>query len=47
LKLIAEELQNYPEIKFEWKEPGIAFRVTFADHNFIRQSELQQELQQE
>jgi predicted HTH transcriptional regulator len=24
LKLIAEELNNYPEISFEWKEPGIA-----------------------
>jgi len=43
LKLIAEELQNYPEIKFEWKEPGIAFRVTFTKTIFKQQQELQQE----
>ncbi|MFO7790672.1 MAG: ATP-binding protein [Bacteroidales bacterium] len=26
LKLIAEELQTYPEIELSWKEPGLAFR---------------------
>lgn len=39
LKLIAEELQNYPEIGFDWKEPGIAFRVTFTNKNFKQQQE--------
>jgi len=29
LRLIAEELKKYPEIKIEWSEPGFAFRVTF------------------
>jgi len=29
LKLIANELKKYPEIGFEWKEPGIGFRVIF------------------
>ena len=29
LKLIADELKKYPEIGFEWKEPGMAFRVIF------------------
>jgi predicted HTH transcriptional regulator len=29
LRLIAEELKKYPEIKMEWSEPGFAFRVTF------------------
>ena len=29
LKLIADELKKYPEIGFEWKEPGIGFRVVF------------------
>jgi predicted HTH transcriptional regulator len=43
LKLIAEELQNYPEIAFDWKEPGIAFRVTFTNKNFKQQPELQRE----
>ena len=33
LKLIAEELKNYPEIGFEWKEPGVAFRVIFLKKN--------------
>jgi len=29
LRLIAEELKKYPEIKMEWSEPGFAFRVSF------------------
>ncbi len=33
LKLIADELRKYPEIGLEWKEPGIAFRVTFTKLN--------------
>jgi len=47
LKLIAEELQNYPEIGFDWKEPGIAFRVTFTNKNFKQQQELEQEYDME
>jgi len=35
LRLIAHELQNYPEIALEWKEPGIAFRVTFLKKNYV------------
>ena len=34
LKLIKEELQAYPEIELSWKEPGIAFRVTFFKKNY-------------
>jgi predicted HTH transcriptional regulator len=29
LKLIADELNKYPEIGLEWKEPGMSFRVIF------------------
>ena len=29
LRLIAEELRKYPEVKMEWSEPGFAFRVSF------------------
>lgn len=29
LKLIADELKKYPEIGFDWKEPGMSFRVIF------------------
>ncbi len=47
LKLIAEELLSYPEIAFDWKEPGIAFRVTFSNKNFNQNQELQPELQPE
>jgi predicted HTH transcriptional regulator len=47
LKLIKEELQSYPEIELSWKEPGIAFRVTFTNKNYQQQQELQQELQHE
>ncbi|ADR18489.1 RNA-binding domain-containing protein [Calditerrivibrio nitroreducens] len=34
LRLIAEDLKKYPEIKFEWSEPGISFRVTFRKLNY-------------
>jgi predicted HTH transcriptional regulator len=30
LMIIADELQDYPHIKMEWKEPGISFRVVFT-----------------
>ncbi|WP_201327053.1 RNA-binding domain-containing protein [Thermotomaculum hydrothermale] len=34
LRLIAEELKNYPEIKFEWSEPEISFGVTLRKINY-------------
>ena len=34
LRLIAEELKKYPEIKIEWSEPGFAFRVSFKKLNY-------------
>lgn len=36
LRLIAEELKKYPEIKMEWSEPGFAFRVTFIKTDYDR-----------
>lgn len=47
LRLVAKEMQSYPEIELSWKEPGIAFRVTFTCKNFQQQKELQKELQHE
>ncbi len=47
LKLINEELQAYPEVELFWNEPGIAFRVTFANKAFQQQQEIQHELQHE
>jgi predicted HTH transcriptional regulator len=47
LRLIASEMQTYPEIKLSWKEPGIAFRVVFTNKNYLQQHELQHELQRE
>ena len=47
LRIIAEELQPYPEIAFSWNEPGIAFRVIFANKNFEQQHEQRYELQHE
>ncbi len=35
LRIIADELQNYPEIELDWKEPGMAFRIAFIKKNFI------------
>jgi len=39
LKLIAGDLNNYPEIQMQWSEPGIAFRVSFIKKNFAEQQE--------
>ncbi len=39
LRLIAEELKKYPEIRMEWSEPGFAFRVTFVKINYEQQKE--------
>lgn len=43
LRLIADELKTYPEIKLSWKEPGIAFRITFSNNSYRQQKEMQQE----
>lgn len=43
LKMIAEELKEYPEIEFKWKEPGIAFRITFTNNKYTDKQELQHE----
>jgi predicted HTH transcriptional regulator len=37
LRLIAEELRKYPEVKMEWSEPGFAFRVSFKKINYINE----------
>jgi ATP-dependent DNA helicase RecG len=34
LQLIANELKSYPQIGFEWKEPGLAFRLVFFKKDF-------------
>lgn len=47
LKLIADDLQLYPEIEFQWKEPGLSFRVVLLKKNYQQEQELQQELQRE
>ena len=43
LRLIADELETYPEIKLNWKEPGIAFRVTFTNTVYQHQQNFEQE----
>ena len=45
LKLIFEELLQYPNIKMQWKDIGMAFRVTFINTVFTKKQELQPELQ--
>ena len=39
LQLIADEMKNYPEIELQWKEPGMAFRVSFVKKNFTEQQD--------
>ena len=47
LKLIADELKEYPQIEFRWKETGLSFQVQFVKLDYIAGQELGQELQQE
>jgi ATP-dependent DNA helicase RecG len=47
LKLISDELKDYPEIEFRWHETGLQFQVQFVKREIQQQQELQQEQQQE
>ena len=47
LKLIAEELKEYPEIEFRWKEVGLSFQVQFIKLNYKQQKLPEQELRQD
>ncbi len=47
LKLIAEELKDYPQIDFRWKEVGLSFQVQFVKLNYVAGQELGQKLGQE
>ena len=46
MKLIADELKEYPEIDFRWVEKGLQFQVQFIK-KIKAQPELQSELQSE
>ena len=39
LKLIANEMKDYPRIKLQWKEVGISFQVQFVRLDFIEEQE--------
>ena len=47
LKLIADELKDYPEIAFRWKEVGLSFQVQFIKADFKADLQSRQELGQE
>ncbi|MGL4331855.1 MAG: ATP-binding protein [Bacteroidales bacterium] len=51
LKLIAEEMKEYPDIALRWREVGWSFQVQFIKLDYITEftekHELQQELRQE
>lgn len=47
LKLIADELKEYPQIEFRWKETGLSFQVQFVKLDYAAQQELQQDSRQE
>jgi predicted HTH transcriptional regulator len=47
LKLISDELKDYPQIEFRWKEVGLSFQVQFVKLDYVAEQELRQELQQE
>ena len=46
VKLIADELKEYPQIGFRWKEAGLSFQVQFMKLNYVSK-EKRQELGQE
>ena len=39
LRLIYDELKNYPDIDFVWSEPGLAFRASFIKKNYKAEQE--------
>jgi ATP-dependent DNA helicase RecG len=39
LKLISDELKEYPEIDFKWREVGLSFQVQFIKLNFVTEQE--------
>ena len=47
LKLIFDELKEYPKIGFKWFEKGLSFQVQFIKSDYAKQPELQPELQPE
>ena len=47
LKMIADELKEYPDIEFRWKEVGLSFQVQFVKLNYIAEQQHRQELGQE
>jgi predicted HTH transcriptional regulator len=47
LKLIADELKDYPEIDFQWKEVGLSFQVQFINRMYSAKIEAQRKLGQE
>ena len=51
LKLIADELKEYPKIELRWKEVGLSFQLQFVRLDYLLNAErikdVQQELQQE
>ena len=42
LKLIADELRDYPQIDFRWKEVGLSFQVQFVKLDFVAEQEQQE-----
>ena len=51
MKLISDELKEYPNIELRWREVGLSFQVQFVKLDYVTQlaekQESQQELQQE
>ena len=44
LKLIADELKNYPDIVFQWKEVGLSFQVQFINRMYSAKIEAQKNM---
>jgi len=42
LKLIADELKDYPNIGLRWKEVGLSFQVQFVKLNYVEEQEWEQ-----
>lgn len=47
LKLIADEMKEYPDIKLRWREVGLSFQVQFIKLDYITEFTEKQELQKQ
>lgn len=41
LRLVAEEMKDYPEIEMKWKEVGFSFQIQFIKKNYVENTDIE------